>query len=138
MKIFQASQKNLSYVGISQYWSLQQNPANGRNMTAFAVLSVCSVMNCMFLFYDASTFIEYASGVFACSAIIDGTVIFVCIVCRMRSFFECVNRIEQSVNESEFFDPILTVNGIPKLMTFIFRISVYYIKGDVRKTKFDV
>lgn len=103
MKIFQISQQNLAYLGFSYYYTIQMYPINVRNITALSVLITITSMACMYLYREAKTFQEYADGAYACSTLLDTTAIFTIFVWRMRIFFDCFNRFEKILNQSEIF-----------------------------------
>lgn len=102
MKIIQITQKNLLYLGIGWYYSMQKYPINRRNLLAFSVLSITTIIDCIYLFHVAATFNEYANSVYTCLTILQGTVIFAFVTCRMRMIFECLNQIEKISNDREF------------------------------------
>lgn len=102
MKIFQVVQKNLSYLGISWYDSIQKYPINVRNASAILVLSLFTALACIYLCRVANTFQEYAESVYSCLSLIDATVISACVVWKMRTLFSCLHQIEAIANESEF------------------------------------
>lgn len=104
MKIFQTSQENLSYLGISSYYLSQQYPINMRNVTVFLALSFGAILNGVNLCYVATTFEEYADSTYACWAILLCIIIFVCVIWRMRLIFDWMNRMEEITNESKYVD----------------------------------
>lgn len=106
MKILQTAQENLSYLGISWYYSIQQYPINVRNVTAFLTLGSSAAMDCVYLCWVATTFQEYTDSVFTFSSIFSGTTIFACVIWRMRLVLDCINQIEKIANESEIAAPI--------------------------------
>lgn len=114
MVIFQIIQKNLSYLGISWYYSIQKYPFNGRNILAVSVLSTDTIMNCIYLCHIATTFEDYADSVYACLSTIDGATIFAVALWRIRIFFDCLNRIEKITNESKLKKKIYFIDFTPQ------------------------
>lgn len=115
MKIFQVTQKNLTYLGVSWYYSIQKYPINRRNLLAFSIFSLATILDCTYLFHVAVTFNEYANSVYTCLSIILATVVFVIVTCRMRMFFNCLNQIEKISNESE------SIHWLPHWKRFKFK-----------------
>lgn len=66
LKIFQAVQKNLSYLGISHYYSIQKRSINWRNMSVLVVLCTSTAMCFVYLCCEATTFEEYTTSVYTC------------------------------------------------------------------------
>lgn len=93
----------MSYLGIASNYAIQKYPINGRNILAFSMLGTFTAFNYIYLFYEAATFQEYANSVYACAMISDGALVFLYIVWKMRLLYDCMNRTEYIVNQSEFF-----------------------------------
>lgn len=126
MKIFQIVQKHFEYLGISCYYSMQQNPINGRNLSAFIVIAATTVITCVYLCSVAATFKEYSDSIYVSSLMIDITVIFAFSVWKMQTLFDCLNQTEKIINESEFI-----VQSSTRKYKFIIVICRMPIKGDV-------
>lgn len=134
MKIFQTTQKNFSYLGISSLYSTRQCPINGRNLSIFLLLCMCTLISWIYLCHVATTFQEYADSVYACSTISIGTAIFACLIWRMRRLFDCLNRMEGIINESKIFASNSRMERKLKQFSLIFQdLNVLHQKNCTRR-----
>lgn len=103
MKIFQIFQNNVLLLGISRYYSNQKYLLNRRNMSILVIHGAAIASNFVYLYHVATTFNEYADAVYICVAKVDTAAILVIFIMRMRKIFDCLNRLENITNDSEFF-----------------------------------
>lgn len=101
MKIFQSTQKNYLFLGISPIQSNQKHLFNARN-TAFSIMFKTSVSFCfVYLIHVARTFGEYLQCAYIMLALMSGTCAFITIIWKMAKLFEFIDSLEEIVNKSE-------------------------------------
>lgn len=103
MEIFRQFQKNFAKMGIDSRSSAQNIPLNARNFSAFLLLALFIVLQCIYLNKVASTFQEYIEFIKIIIAMWTGTIAFAAIIWNMSKLFRYIDNLEATINKSELF-----------------------------------
>lgn len=98
MQILQPIRNIFSFVGIAPY---QKQPFNMRNVVTLFMLGTGVLLNCVHLFYEASTFKEYTDSVCASSSMVVAIILFAILIWKTLPMFSFLNNLEESVTKSK-------------------------------------
>lgn len=98
MQTLQPCRNSFLILGIETY---EKHPFNIRNVITYFMLIMGSLLNSVHLLYEADTFKEYADSVCATSSMIVATIMFTDLIYILRPFFNCMQQLEEIVDESE-------------------------------------
>lgn len=99
MKFIGAAQQIFAIVGFSSYQSTQKYPFNLKNLSILFVLFVSNISATLFLFCEASTFVDYIISIYEISTLVFGIVSFTILVLKMNDMFEFFDDFELVTQE---------------------------------------
>lgn len=101
MEIFQLTRRNFSKVGIDARQSIQGHLFNARNVGFFGVLILGTILNFIFTFYVANTFIECIDSAKNGSSIVICGLIFLSNILNVAKVFEFIAGLEILIEKSK-------------------------------------
>lgn len=97
LKILQLLQKDFALYGVTE----QQDPFFKRIILGFFLFSCAIISNGGYILFEATTFQEYANSIFFATALIAATAIYACTVWKKGELFNCINELDQIIDDSE-------------------------------------
>lgn len=98
MNIIQSGQKYLAILGVCPHKSL----TNAKFLFAMTVYAINVSGNCIFLFYVADTFFEYANSIFLTTTITTAAVCFIIMALEKTLIFTAINLFEELIQKSKY------------------------------------
>lgn len=91
----------LSNLGIDKNLLNETSRINRQNSVVFFVFCSSALSSGIYLCNNATTFFEYTYSVAVCASVLNTLVVFLIIFWKLREFFQCLENMEEVVNESK-------------------------------------
>lgn len=98
MKLFQMVQENFAYLGISPCESCW----NKKSAKAIYIFASFAVLGTVYLFFNATTFLEYTMNVYVTTAVFGTGLVFIAMLLQKERLFKLIEDLEKFVEESEY------------------------------------
>lgn len=96
MKLFQSIKKTAAILGIRPDYSF-----SGRILVACLHYGLCTILLCLFLFFNAQSYEEYTNSIYNISVSISTATCYILFIFQMDKFFQLYDLSEKIINESK-------------------------------------
>lgn len=112
MKLFQSVQENFAVIGVTLDQSMKINPFNERILAALLSYTLNVASYIVFLFHDATTFLEYTYNIYANSATILILICYIIVIFKMKKCFALIDGCANIVAEGKLMQIVLSITWV--------------------------
>lgn len=103
MEIFQTLLKYFELLGVCKAQLLKKHVFNLRNMLGLFIFGQHTVLNCVFLLFEADSFAKYTDSYYISSTVFGATLNYVYVVINMGKVFVLIKNLENVIMKSEIY-----------------------------------